>query len=182
MGKKSKQSMINIKPLVLKGSKDLIQGIASSMEGIQATKVIQTYVLENSNLKLTVGKDGKAIFSGVVKWIGNRTDGSKGTVLCVQKGQKDQGELKLVMPTEDTVQKIGLDPVHGLIKIVSKETVKCSVCGKGIRIFDEVLSCPLCNSKAHADHLMEWINMRHSCPICKKALAVDSENNPIPIE
>ena len=104
MGKKSKQSMINIKPLVFKGSKDLIQGIASSMEGIQATKVIQTYVLENSNLKLSVGKDGKAIFSGVVKWIGNRTDGSKGTVFCVQKGQKDQGELRLVMPTEDTAQ------------------------------------------------------------------------------
>ncbi len=180
MGKTPKQSMINIKPLVFKGSKDLIQGISSSIAGIQATKVIQTYVMENNNLKLAVGKDGKSIYSGTVKWIGNRTDGMRGTVLCVQKSK--DGELRLIMPTEDTAQDIGLDPMRALIKINSKESLKCSVCGKGIKIFDELMACPLCNSKAHSEHLVEWVNMRHSCPICKKGLTLDTNSNPIPMD
>ncbi|UYP46380.1 hypothetical protein NEF87_002665 [Candidatus Lokiarchaeum ossiferum] len=181
MAKKSKQGMMNIKPLVFKGSKDLIQAISSTIEGIQATKVIQTYVMENNNLKLAVGKDGKGIFAGTVKWIGNRTDGMRGTVFCVQKSAKD-GEIRLIIPTEDTAQDIGLDAGKSTIKINSKESLKCSVCGKGIKIFDEVLACPLCNSKAHSDHLLEWINMRHSCPICKKGLGLDNNNAPIPTD
>lgn len=182
MARKKKQSMVNIKPVVFKGPKYLIQGLAQAVEDVKFTKVIQTYVMENSNIKLVVGKDGKSIFSGVVKWIGNRTDGTRGTVFCVQKGSKEGGELQLIIPTEDTAQDIGLEPSKGTIKISSKESLKCSVCGKGVRIFDEVLACPLCNSKAHLDHLLEWISMRHSCPICKKGLELDDDNTPYPVE
>ncbi len=181
MAKKSIQ-MVNIKPLVFKGPKFLIQGITSSVEGIQTTKVIQTYVMENSNLKVVVGKDGKQIFAGTIKWIGNRTDGTQGTVFCVQKAEKGSKAYQLLIPTEDTAQDIGFDVGKLTIKVNSKESVKCSVCGKGIQIFDGISACPLCNSKAHLDHLMEWISMRHSCPICKKGLGLDQDNNPIPTE
>ena len=180
MGKKTQ--MINLKPLVFKGSNDVIQAIGRTMPGLQVTKVIQTFVLENNLLHMNIGKDGKSIFAGIVKWIGNRTDGTHGTVFCVQKSVKDQSDLRIINPTEDTAQGIGFDPEKGTIRINSKESVKCSVCGKGISIFDEVLACPLCNSKAHSEHLVEWINMRHSCPICKKALTLDSTNHPIPME
>ncbi|MCF2139000.1 MAG: hypothetical protein K9W44_02975 [Candidatus Lokiarchaeota archaeon] len=179
---KKKQSMINIKPIVFKGPKYLIQVLAQQVEDVKFTKVIQTFVLENTNIKMMVGKEGKNIFTGVVRWIGNRTDGTRGTVFCVQRGSKDGGELKIIIPTEDTAQDIGLDLSKGIIKVNSKESVKCSVCGKGISIFDEVLACPLCNSKAHSEHLLEWISMRHSCPICKKGLELDEENNPIPAD
>jgi endogenous inhibitor of DNA gyrase (YacG/DUF329 family) len=182
MARKKGQGMVNIKPLVFKGPKYLVQGLNQALEDIKFTKVIQTFVMENANLKLIVGKDGKSIYAGVVRWIGNRTDGTRGTVFCVQKGGKDGGDLQLIIPTEDTSQEIGLDRTKSTIKINAKETLKCSVCGKGIQIFDEVMACPLCNSKAHSDHLLEWISMRHSCPICKKGLELDEDNNPFPVD
>ena len=178
MAKKQNQTMVNIKPLVFKGPKYLVQGLSQAVEDIKFTKVIQTYVMENANLKLAVGKDGKTIYSGTVRWIGNRTDGTRGTVLCVQKGD----DLQLIIPTEDTAQDIGIDRAKSTIKINSKESLKCSVCGKGIGIFDEISTCPLCNSKAHSDHLLEWISMRHSCPICKKGLELDEDKNPYPVD
>ncbi|MHA1520501.1 MAG: hypothetical protein ACTSRK_09985 [Promethearchaeota archaeon] len=182
MAKKKTQSMVNIKPLVFKGPKYLVQGLSQAVEGIKFTKVIQTFVMENANLKLAVGKDGKTIYSGTVRWIGNRTDGTRGTVFCVQKGGREGSDLQLIIPTEDTAQDIGFDRSKSTIKINSKESLKCSVCGKAVRIFDEILACPLCNSKAHSEHLLEWISMRHSCPICKKGLELDEDNNPYPVD
>ena len=181
MGRKSK-NMVNIMPLVFKGSQELVDALVSNVEEIKVTKVIQTFVMENNELEINIGKDGKSLYSGIVRWIGNRTDGTRGTVFCVEKGGRGSSEHKLVMPTEDTAQAIGFDPEKHTIKIAAKESVKCSVCGKGIKIFDEVLACPLCNSKGHSEHLVEWINMRQSCPICKKPLALDSKNYPVPIE
>lgn len=181
MGRKSK-NMVNIMPLVLKGSQDLVDTLVTNVEGIKVTKVIQTFVMENNNLEMVIGRDGKSLFSGVVRWIGNRTDGNRGTVFCVEKSSRSGVEHKIVTPTEDTAQAIGFDPKKNVIKIAAKESVKCSVCGKGIQIFDEILACPLCNSKAHADHLVEWIKMRQSCPICKKPLALDSNDYPVPVE
>ena len=181
MAKKTKKlGVINLKPLVLKGPKYLVQGISSSIEGIQTTKVIQTYIMENNKLKIMIAKDGRVIFSGIVKWIGNKEDNSQGTVMCISSSDKGGKDLRLIVPSEDTVQDIGLDLEKSLIKINSKESVKCSVCGKGIQIFDEILGCPLCGSKAHSDHLSEWIKMRHSCPICKKNLELDNMGMIVP--
>ncbi|MHA1476046.1 MAG: hypothetical protein ACTSQ5_12780, partial [Promethearchaeota archaeon] len=100
-------------------------------------------------------------------------------LLLLKEGEKGK-DLRLIVPSEDTVQDIGLDLEKSLIKINSKESVKCSVCGKGIQIFDEILACPLCGSKAHSDHLSEWIKMRHSCPICKKNLEMGNMGNIVP--
>lgn len=176
-----KQRLMNIKPLVFKGSKDLVEVLGRGVGGLQFTKVIQTYVVESNTLKMAIGKEGKMIFSGTVRWIGNRTDGTRGSVFCVEKATKGE-ELKLIMPTEDTAQDIALDLDKLTIKINSKETVKCSVCGKPIRIFDEVAPCPLCNSPGHEEHLVDWVKMRKSCPICKKGLDLDQNNRIVPSE
>ncbi len=181
MARKTK-NMVNIMPLVLKGSQDLVDALVSNVEAIKVTKVIQTFVLENNNLEMVIGKDGKSLYSGTVRWIGNRTDGHRGSVFCVEKKSRSGVEHKIVTPTEDTAQAIGFDPKKNVIKIAAKESVKCSVCGKGIQIFDEVLACPLCNSKAHSEHLVEWVKMRSSCPICKKPLTLDANENPMPVE
>ncbi|MEJ2279423.1 MAG: hypothetical protein P8Y70_17025 [Candidatus Lokiarchaeota archaeon] len=61
-----------------------------------------------------------------------------------------------------------------IIKITTESKSKCSVCGKDIEIFDHVISCPLCSAKAHKNHLLDWIKMKHACPVCKKSLNVSS--------
>ena len=169
---------MNVKGLVFKSPKVLLQGLASSAEGIDATKVIQTYVLENAVLKVNVMKDGKSLYAGEVKWIGNRLDGAPGCVICAASGK----ELRLIEPSDDTVNDVVFDSEKFMLVIDSAEKTRCSVCGKGLRIFDQNMACPLCGSKAHSDHLSEWIKMRHSCPICKKELDLDRENKPIPKE
>jgi rubredoxin len=60
------------------------------------------------------------------------------------------------------------------IRIFTASKTKCAVCGKSIEIFDEVIGCPLCDIKAHKDHLIDWVRMKHSCPVCKKSLDVSS--------
>ncbi len=45
---------------------------------------------------------------------------------------------------------------------------------KNIEIFDEVTGCPICEAKAHKDHLTDWVRMKHTCPVCKKSLNVSS--------
>ena len=41
-------------------------------------------------------------------------------------------------------------------------------------VFDEVTGCPICEAKAHKEHLTDWVKMKHTCPVCKKALNVSS--------
>ena len=58
----------------------------------QAGSYTVTLLVENNNLKIMIAKDGRVIFSGVVKWIGNREDNSPGTVMCIassERGGKD---------------------------------------------------------------------------------------------
>lgn len=179
MAKKSeKVNTVNIKGLVFKGPKSIIQGLTAATEGLEYTKVIQTYVFENNILKLTLFKDGKSFYSGNVKWIGNIENNPEGAAICVDSGN----ELKIVLPTDENTQDVVYEADKFLIHLETASKTKCSVCGKGLEIFDELRSCPLCGSKAHGDHLSEWVKMRHSCPICKKELDLDSRENIVPKE
>lgn len=177
MAKKGAEAKtINLKTLLLKSPKNVIQGLTAATQGLQFTRVIQTYVFENVDLKLSLFKDGKNFFSGTVKWIGNKEDGTEGSVICVESGN----ELKIIAPTEDNTQDAVFEPEKNSIMIQTASRTRCSVCGKGLEIFDMNMACPLCGAKAHSDHLVEWIKMRHNCPICKKELDLDANELAIP--
>jgi hypothetical protein len=46
----------------------------------------------------------------------------------------------------------------------------CVVCGIRVAESDETLRCPYCGSVAHKDHMLEWIHVKDSCPICGRHL------------
>jgi hypothetical protein len=174
MAKKiEKASVVNIKSLALKNPKSFIEGLTTAAEGLEFTKVIQTYVFENTLLKLVLFKDGKSFFSGTIKWIGNIESSPDGSAICVDSGN----DLKIILPNDDNTQDIIFEPDKYLIRLETTSKTRCSVCGKGLEIFDDLRSCPICNAKSHSDHLVEWVKMRHSCPICKKELVLDDRDN-----
>ena len=154
---------------VFKEPKEVINQLSSHMD-LKYTKVIQTYVMEDRRLNLSLERDGSSYFKGKVVWIGNKKDDTEGSVFCVDT--KD--ELKQINPTAENTEKVILDVKKDLIKISTASKTKCSVCGKNIEIFDEVNGCPICEAKAHKDHLTDWVRMKHTCPVCKKSLNVSS--------
>ena len=154
---------------VFKEPKDVIDQLASYME-LKYTKVIQTYVMEDRRLNLTLEHDGSSYFKGKVVWIGNKKDDTEGSIFCVDTKE----ELKQINPTAENTEKVVLDIKKDLIKISTASKTKCSVCGKNIEIFDEVTGCPICEAKAHKDHLTDWVKMKQTCPVCKKSLNVSS--------
>jgi hypothetical protein len=82
--------------------------------------------------------------------------------------------LKQLSPTVENTQKVILDKKKNTIKIITESKSKCAVCGKDIEIFDQVSGCPLCNAKAHKEHFLDWVKMKHNCPVCKKSLSVSA--------
>ena len=154
---------------VFKEPKEVINQLSSNMD-LKYTKVIQTYVMEDRRLNLSLEHDGSSYFKGKIDWIGNKKDDTEGSIFCVDT--KD--ELKQINPTAENTEKVILDVKKDLIKISTASKTKCSVCGKSIEIFDEVNGCPICEAKAHKDHLTDWVRMKHTCPVCKKSLNVSS--------
>ncbi|MHA2038348.1 MAG: hypothetical protein ACW972_09125 [Promethearchaeota archaeon] len=154
---------------VFKEPKEVIDQLASNMD-LKYTKVIQTYVMEDRRLNLTLEHEGSSYFKGKVVWIGNKKDDTEGSIFCVDT--KD--ELKQINPTAENTERVILDVKKDLIKISTASKTKCSVCGKSIEIFDEVTGCPICEAKAHKDHLTDWVRMKQTCPVCKKSLNVSS--------
>ncbi len=154
---------------VFKEPKEVIDQLSSKMD-LKYTKVIQTYVMEDRRLNLTLENEGSGYFKGKVVWIGNKKDDTEGSIFCVDT--KD--EIKQINPTAENTEKVILDVKKDLIKISTASKTKCSVCGKNIEIFDELNGCPICEAKAHKDHLTDWVRMKHTCPVCKKSLSVSS--------
>lgn len=173
---KKKESDVNIRAAVLKGPKEVIQALTSNIQGIKFTKVISTYVMESDEVKIHLLREGRSFMSGELIWLGNRKDNKDGTVLCFQKDKKN---MTKITPTNDNTQEILLDVNKSLIKLSTVSRLKCAVCGKAIEIFDDESQCPICEAKAHTDHLRDWINMKGSCPVCKKPLALDHQGVPI---
>jgi hypothetical protein len=48
---------------------------------------------------------------------------------------------------------------------------ECMVCNLELNENDDVVWCPHCGDPAHKTHLLEWIRMRNTCPICGKHLS-----------
>ncbi len=173
----TKQSVsVDITNEVFKGPGEIVNKIIENME-LDYTKVIETFVIEEKQLKLTLQRQGSTFFKGNIIWIGNKKDNSIGSIFCVDSGN----ELKLINPNDENTGQVVLDLKKGAINIFTEAKLKCAVCGKNIEIFDEFSSCPICRTKAHKDHLIEWVKMKHSCPSCEKALNV-TENGEIVME
>ena len=149
---------------------EVVNKLSSVLDDLKYTKVIQTFVMENRNLNLILTKQGSDYFKGKIVWIGNKKDDSEGTIFCVDTGS----EIKQINPTAENSESVILDIKKEAIKVSTASKSKCAVCGKEIEIFDDVAGCPICQTKAHREHLVEWIITKHSCPICKKSLNVSS--------
>ena len=161
---------VDITSEVFKEPIEVIKQLSSNLEDLKYTKVIQTFVMEDRTLNLVIESEGASDFRGKVVWIGNKKDEGAGTVFCIES----KSELKQITPTAENTEKVVLDIKKETIKVVTSSKTKCAVCGKGIEIFDEVIGCPLCETKAHKDHMIDWVRMKHSCPVCKKSLNVSS--------
>jgi hypothetical protein len=155
---------------VFKEPIEVINKLSTNIDDLKYTKVIQTFVMENRNLNLILTKQGSDYFKGKIVWIGNKKDDSEGTIFCVDTGS----EIKQINPTAENSESVILDIKKEAIKVSTASKSKCAVCGKEIEIFDDVAGCPICQTKAHREHLVEWIITKHSCPICKKSLNVSS--------
>ena len=155
---------------VFKDPLEVIKEVTEKIDGLKYTKVIQTYVMEDRRLTLSLQKNGSPYFKGKIVWIGNKKDGTGGTLFCVDTGS----EIKQINPTAENTGTVILDTKKEIIAISTVSTAKCAVCSKDIEIFDDITGCPICQAKAHREHLVDWINMKHSCPICKKSLNVSS--------
>jgi hypothetical protein len=160
---------VEITDEVFKEPKEVINKLSSAMD-LKYTKVIQTYVMEDRRLNLALEHEGSSYFKGKVVWIGNKKDDTEGSIFCVDT----RDELKQISPTAENTETVVLDVKKDLIRVATASKTKCSVCSKNIEIFDEVTGCPICEAKAHKDHLTDWVRMKHTCPVCKKSLNVSS--------
>ncbi|MFX1308466.1 MAG: hypothetical protein ACFE9M_05710 [Promethearchaeota archaeon] len=160
---------LDISNEVFKEPIEVVKQLSSHLN-LKYTKVIQTYVMEDRRLDLTLEDQGSNYFKGKVVWIGNKKDDTEGTIFCVDT----RDELKQINPNAENTEKVTLDIKKEAIRISTASKTKCSVCGKNIEIFDEVTGCPICEAKAHREHLTDWVRMKHTCPVCKKSLNVSS--------
>ncbi len=48
----------------------------------------------------------------------------------------------------------------------------CVVCFQGLTESDigDIVICPHCQAGGHADHLLRWVNDKHTCPLCRSTL------------
>jgi len=167
------KTIIEISKEVFKEPIEVIKRIAETFDNVSFTKVIQTYVMENRNINLALERNGNIFAKGKLVWLGNRKDSSAGSMFCFDTGN----QMRTITPSPDNTEKVILDPRKDLIKISTASRIKCPVCEKSIEIFDEQVQCPICNTKAHKNHFIEWARMKKSCPVCKKALEVSDDNH-----
>lgn len=155
---------------VFKEPIEVVNELANRLDTLKYTKVIQTFVMEERKLNLVLEKEGSIYYKGKIVWIGNKKDDTDGTLFCVDTGS----ELKQINPTAENTGKVILDTKKETITVTTVSSSKCAVCGKDIEIFDDITGCPICQTKAHREHLLDWIKMKHSCPTCKKSLNVST--------
>lgn len=55
-------------------------------------------------------------------------------------------------------------------RIATKMQKKCTVCNLELSEDDDVTWCPHCGNPAHRTHLLAWVHVKNSCPICGKHL------------
>jgi len=53
----------------------------------------------------------------------------------------------------------------------------CPVCRRPITKGQRIAKCPYCHTYAHYSHLVEWVKVQGSCPICRRHLKSDDFKN-----
>ncbi len=53
------------------------------------------------------------------------------------------------------------------------DTVVCSVCKLPISFGSEYLECYHCQNVAHKEHLLEWVKVKGTCPVCQQKLVAE---------
>jgi hypothetical protein len=51
----------------------------------------------------------------------------------------------------------------------------CMVCKLKLNEKNDVVQCPICESLYHKNHLMEWIKVKKTCPVCSQELLIHKE-------
>jgi hypothetical protein len=54
------------------------------------------------------------------------------------------------------------------------DTVQCSVCKLPISFGSDYLECSHCQNIAHKEHLLEWIKVKGTCPVCQQKLSAEN--------
>jgi predicted amidophosphoribosyltransferase len=55
--------------------------------------------------------------------------------------------------------------------VTTEHGEECMVCNLELNEGDDVVWCPHCGNPAHKAHLLEWIRVKSTCPICRKYLS-----------
>ncbi len=50
---------------------------------------------------------------------------------------------------------------------------ECAICRHSLKRTDEIRKCPYCDNSFHKGHLLEWIRVKNSCPVCRNELWQD---------
>ncbi|MFX1601428.1 MAG: hypothetical protein ACFFB6_12590, partial [Promethearchaeota archaeon] len=95
---------LDISNEVFKEPIEVVKQLSSHLN-LKYTKVIQTYVMEDRRLDLTLEDQGSNYFKGKVVWIGNKKDDTEGTIFCVDT----RDELKQINPNAENTEKVTLD-------------------------------------------------------------------------
>ncbi len=160
-----KENLVNITSQIFQNPMRVIETLSENLN-MAYTKVIQTFVMENREVELVLEQKDSSSFKGELIWLGKRKDGEEGLVFCFNT----KNDLKLVYPTPENTEHIIINRKKERILISSDSKEKCSVCGKTIEILDTFLKCPVCEEKAHKEHLLEYIKSEGKCPVCKKPI------------
>jgi len=86
---------------VFKEPIEVVKQLSSNLD-LKYTKVIQTYVMEDRRLNLTLEDQGSSYFKGKVVWIGNKKDDTEGSIFCVDT----RDELRQINPTAENTDKV----------------------------------------------------------------------------
>lgn len=49
---------------------------------------------------------------------------------------------------------------------------KCAVCRGTLARFENISKCPHCDALGHEDHMINWVEKKHTCPMCKRTIDV----------
>ncbi len=169
---------VDIKGFILNGPEVLMQNViqmsqSEKQEPINFSKVLRTFIL-NSEVKGEVSSGGSAAtkISGVIDWIGERKDGSKGIELFLRSRSGNK-----VFVLGENIEQASFNSSKRTLS-VSETPESCPICKSGISAKDQTIRCPSCNVKAHKDHFLEYLKIHGTCPKCGKRLSMKQKTPP----
>ena len=118
----------------------------------------------------------------------NRKEESSKLVTTCAKLLGDSGDPEALNCLQELHERLEQDGLQQESKKVSKavskvktsaRTVgkKCCVCNLTLSKGEEAVRCPFCLNVAHKDHMLEWLHVRGSCPVCQRHVSESELQN-----